>query len=122
MRTLNLFMIADHCAPLPSLTHPNDFETLEDLNNIRYIDPNETLCEIASNSKYFYGNKTRGSKPMSDFSFNSNRSLPEKKAKSLSYIGDPLNNYIYTPSVNKNEYMMLIILTDMCEGNNNGFI
>ena len=122
MKRLKLFTIADHCASLPSLTHPDDFETLEDLNNIRYIDPNETLCEIANNSKYFYGNKTRGSKPMSDFSFNSNRSLPEKKAKSLSYIGDPLNNYIYTPSVNKNEYMMLIILTDMCEGNNNGFI
>lgn len=105
MRTLNLFMIADHCAPLPSLTHPNDFETLEDLNNIRYIDPNETLCDIASNLKYFYGSNTRGSKPMSDFAL--------KKAKSLSYIGDPLNNYIYTPSVNKNEYMRLIILTDM---------
>ena len=113
MRTLKLFMIADHCAPLPSLTHPNDFETLEDLNNIRYVDPNETLCEIASKLKYFYGNNTRRSKPISAFAFNSNRSLPEKKAKSLSYIGDPLNNYIYTPSVNKNEYMKLIIVTDM---------
>ena len=122
MRALKLFMIADYGVSLPSLTHSDDFETLEDLNDIRYIHPNETLCEIASNLKYFHENKTRGSKPLSSFVFNSNHRLPEKKAKSLSYIGDPLNNYIYTPSVNKYEYMELIIVTDMCEGNNNGFI
>lgn len=122
MRTLKLFMIADYCVSLPSLTHPDDFVTLEDLNDIRYIYPNETLCEIASNLKYFHENKTRESKSLSSFAFNSNRRLPEKKANSLSYIGDVPYNYIYTPSVNKYEYMRLIILTDMCEGNNNGFI
>lgn len=117
MRTLNLFMIADYCVSLPSLDHSDDFETLED-----YIYPNETLCEIASNIKYFHENKTRGSKPMSAFAFNSNRSLLEKKANSLSYIGDAPYNYIYTPTVNKYEYMRLIILTDMRERNNNEFI
>lgn len=111
-------MIADYGVSLPSLNHSDDFETLEDL----YIHPNETLCEIASNLKYFHENKTRGSKPLSSFAFNSNRRLPEKKANSLSYIGDAPYNYIYTPSVNKYEYMELIIVTDMCEGNNNGFI
>ena len=57
MSALKLFMIADHCASLRSLTHADDFDTLEVLNDIRWDDPNETLCEIASNLKYFYGNK-----------------------------------------------------------------
>lgn len=113
MRSLKLFTIADHYVSLRSLSHSDDFDTLEDLNDIRCIYPEGTLCEIAKELKYFYTNKSRGSKPMSDFTFNINSRLPEKKADSLSYIAGVPYKFIYIPSVNKNEYMEWIILTDM---------